>query len=172
MKKNTLWILFFAITLFLLCGYDWPPEPYEMPRTVLTADLAGNYLGGLLNSIRSFGNTSFVITMILAAIYVIPVFFRKYVLKDFLEQQAIGKAVVKNEFARSVRAADRAKNREAIIDDRVAEMEINSDARKKFRKLHPDADLEERIYQKELSYSAQLVFLDNHPEMKKRRRRR
>lgn len=163
MKKKILRVLFSAGSLFLFCAFDWPPEPYNMPRTVLTSELTGSYLGGLFNSIRAIGNMGFILTMILVSVYIIPVFVRKVFLKDFLEQQAIRKAVGKNEFARSVRAADRAKNREAIIDDRVAEMEINSDARKKFRELHPDADLEERLYQRQLSYSAELRFTEENP---------
>lgn len=172
MKRRAFCILFLVVLLSLFCGYDWPPKPYDMPKTVLTTELVGSYLGGLFNSIRAVGSMGFVISMILAAVFIIPVFVRNVYLKDFLEQQAIGKAVGKKEFSRSVRAADRAKNREAIINERVAEMEINSEARKRFHSLHRDDELEERLYQRELSYSAQIAFLDNHPEMKKRRRRR
>lgn len=161
--KKVFKILFFAFTLSLLCAFDWPPKPYDMPRTVLTTELVGSYLGGLFNSVRAVGSMGFVVSMILTTIFFIPVFVRKVFLKDFLEQQAISKAVGKREFARSVRAADRAKNREAIIDDRVAEMEINSEARKKFRALHPEADLEERLYQRQLSYSAELRFTEENP---------
>ncbi len=84
------------------------------------------------------------------------------------------KGVKNNEFRRAVKAADRAKNLNAIVD-RVAEMEISGLARKKFRQLHPNADLEERIYQRELSWSAEQAFRQNHPEFSdrpKRRRRR
>ena len=82
------------------------------------------------------------------------------------------KGVKNNEFRRAVKAADRAKNLNAIVDDRVAEMEISGLARQKFRQLHPEADLEERIYQRELSYSAELAFRENHPELEPKRRRR
>lgn len=172
MKRRAFCILFLVVLLSLFCGYDWPPKPYDMPKTLLTAELVGSYLGGLFNSIRAIGNMGFIISMVLAAVFIIPVFVRKVYLKDFWERQAINKAVSKNEFSRSVRAADRAKNRETIINERVAEMEINSEARKRFHSLHRDDELEERLYQRELSYSAQIAFLDNHPEMKKRRRRR
>ncbi len=163
MKKKFFLIFLFSVSFILFCGYDWPPKPYDMPKTLLTTELVGSYLGGLFNSIRAIGNMGFIISMVLAAVFIIPVFVRKVYLKDFLEQQAINKAVSKNDFSRSVRAADRAKNREAIIDDRVAEMEINSEVRKKFRALHPEADLEERLYQRQLSYSAELRFTEENP---------
>ena len=82
------------------------------------------------------------------------------------------KGVKNNEFRRAVKAADRAKNLNAIVDDRVAEMEISGLDRQNFRQLHPEADLEERIYQRELSYSAELAFRENHPELEPKRRRR
>ncbi len=171
MRKRFSFFLLIVGISFLLCAFDWPPEPYDMPRTLLTADLFGNYLGGLFNSIRAIGSMGFVITMILSSVFIIPSFFFKYILKDYFRKQAINQAVDKKEFARSVRAADREKNRQSIIDDKVADMEIHQAARKQFRELYPEADLEERIYQKELSYSAQISFLANHPELKKRRRR-
>ena len=175
MKKRFLFFVVFAFAFFVSSvpafALSLEPVPYDIPKTLLTAELVGDYLGGLFNSIRSIGNMGFIITSILVVVFFIPVYFRNFILKDFLEQQVINKAVGKKEFSRSVRAADRAKNREAIIDDRVAEMEINSEARKKFRALHPDADLEERLYQRELSYSAQVAFLDNHPELDKQKRR-
>lgn len=82
------------------------------------------------------------------------------------------KGVKNNEFRRAVKAADRAKNLNAIVDDRVAEMEISGLDRQNFRQIHPEADLEERIYQRELSYSAELAFRENHSELEPKRRRR
>lgn len=160
MGKRWLWIPSLLAIIVLLCAFDWPPQPYEMPRTLLTVDLLGNYLGGLFKSIRSIGSVGFVICMILSTIFLIPVFFRKYILKDFLRSQTIAKAVDKKDFARAVRAADREQNRQAIINDRVAEMEISYDVRKKFRELHPRAELEERIYQRQLSYVAGWEYHD------------
>ena len=93
MKRRAFCILFFVVLLSLFCGYDWPPKPYDMPKTLLTTELVGSYLGGLFNSIRAIGNMGFIISMVLAAVFIIPVFVRKVYLKDFLEQQAINKAV-------------------------------------------------------------------------------
>jgi len=171
MKRKFI-LAFLAVMLFIFCAFDWPPEPYEMPRTVLTTDVLKDSLSGLTLSIRSVANTGLNILGVLFPVFIIIPLFDELFLKNFRMKQALKRAVSKNEFSRAVRAADRAKNMEAIIDDRVAEMEISNSARKKFRQLHPEADLEERIYQKELSYSAQIAFLDNHPDMKKRRRRR
>ena len=56
-------ILFLVVLLSLFCGYDWPPKPYDMPKTLLTTELVGSYLGGLFNSIRAIGNMGFIISM-------------------------------------------------------------------------------------------------------------
>lgn len=168
MQKRFLWGLLLAAALVLLCAYDWPPEPYEMPRTVLTPETVKDSLGGLTLSIKAIANTGLNILGVLVPVLLIFPLFDKL----FLRELQVRKGVAKNELRRAVKAADRAKNLDAIVDDRVAEMEVSGLARQKFRQLHPEADLEERIYQRELSYSAELAFRENHPEFEPRRRRR
>ena len=164
--KKRVWLALLLVVLFF-CAFDWPPENYDMPRTVLTPDVLFDCLGGLVLSIKAVANTGLWILGIL-----IPVAMILPQIKKLMYDVKIEKGVKNNEFRRAVKAADRAKNLDAIVDDRVAEMEISGLARKKFRQLHPDADLEERIYQRELSWSAEQAFRKNHPEFSERPKRR
>lgn len=166
MKKCFLSVLL-VVTLVLLCAFDWPPEPYEMPRTVLTPETVKDSLGGLMLSIKAIANTGLNLLGVLVLVLLILPLFNKLVLREL----RIQKGVTKNAF-HWVEQADRKKNMDAIVDDRVREMEISGLARKKFRQLHPDADLEERIYQRELSWVAEQSFREKHPEFDKPRRRR
>lgn len=153
-----------AVLLFMLFSVpafavEWPPKNYEMPRTVLTPDIAGDALSGLFLSIKAMGNTGLIILGITLSFSLIQVIFNRL----FLDKIRILRGVQKNEFRRSVQAADRARNMNAIVDNRVAEMEISQKARQKFRQLHPDADFEERLYQRQLSHSVDMEFRRLNP---------
>ena len=163
---KSVWLAFLPASLFL-CAFDWPPEPYEMPRTVLTPDILFDCFAGLIQSIKAVANVGlFALGILLCVLVILPK------IKRLIFDVRLDKGVKNNEFRRAVKAADRAKNLDAIVDDRVAEMEISGLARKKFRQLHPDADLEERIYQRELSWSAEQAFRQNHLEFSERSKRR
>ena len=151
----------------LLCAYDWPPEPYEMPRTVLTPDILFDCFAGLIQSIKAVANVGlFALGILLCVLVILPK------IKRLIFDVRLDKGVKNNEFRRAVKASYLSNNLYAIVYDRVAEMEISGLARKKFRQLHPDADLEERIYQRELSWSAEQAFRQNHPEFSERSKRR
>lgn len=121
MKNRLLLVLLLVAALILLCAYDWPPEPYEMPRTVLTPDTVKDSLGGLTLSIKAIANTGLNILGVLVPVLLIFPLFDKLILREL----QIQKGVVK-------KTTDRAKNLDAIVDDRVAETEISGLARKKF----------------------------------------
>ena len=158
MKKRFLSILFLFFVLLLFCAFDWPPEPYEMPRTVLTPDVVTDSLYGLRLSIRSIANTGLIVLGILIPFSMIGVVFEKHIFRPLRIQEG----VAKNQFRREIKAADRKKNMDFIVQDRVMEMEINHAAKLKFRKIHPDYDMEERIYQKELSHKANFEYVKRH----------
>ena len=168
MKKRVLLVLLLGLALSLLCAYDWPPESYEMPRTVLTPDTVKDSLGGLTLSIKAIANTGLNILGVLVPVLLIFPLFDKLVLKESWIQ--VG--VKTDEFRRTIKNFDQNKNPDIFVDYRVAEMEISGLDRQKFRQLHPEADLEERIYQRELSYSTELAFREIHPELEPKRRRR
>lgn len=162
MQKRILVVLLLLVSVLCLFGFDWPPEPYEMPRTVLTPDLVSGSFEGLRLSIGAIGNTGLIILGILIPLSILGSFLDQIIFRPLRIQQG----VQRNQFRREVKAADRKKNMQFIVDDRVAEMEINHAARKKFRELHPSADLEERIYQKQLNYVAYWKFHDSFDEEK------
>lgn len=170
MKKRLCLFLVFVICFTAAAvpafAVEWPPKSYDMPRTVLTPKLVTDSLAGLRSSIKSMGNTGLLILGITLSVSLIFSMFDDF----FLGRLRLLEAVKKNEFRRSVRAMDRAKNLDAIVDDRVAEMEINGMARQKYRQLHPEADLEERLYQRQLAYTADLEFRQLHPEVDLERR--
>jgi len=159
MKRRIFISLSLAVAVLFLCAFDWPPESYDMPRTVLTQDILQYSLSGLRRSIGSIGNIGLMILGVLIPCSILGAFFERIALRPLRIQQG----VQKNQFRREVKAVDRKKNMEFIVQDRVAEMEINHAARQRFRKIHPEYDLEERIYQRELSYSASLEFAKRHP---------
>lgn len=164
MKKR-----FIAVTIALFSvlsstssafAFDWPPKNYDMPRTVLTTDLVRNTLTGLAGSIRAIANTGLSILGIWLSVCLIGGIFDKYIMSKI----RLSEGVAKREFQRAIKAADRAKNMENIVDDRVAEMEVSAMARQKYRELHPREDIEERLYQRELAYNADLEYQELHPE--------
>jgi len=159
MKRKMVTFLFLVVSVFSLCAFDWPPEPYEMPRTVLTSEMLKYSLSGLFRSIGSIGNTGLLILGILISCSILGIYFEQIVLRPLRVHQG----VKRNQLRRDIKVADRKKNMEFIVQDRVAEMEINHAAKQRFREIHPEYDLEERIYQRELSYSASLEFAKRHP---------
>lgn len=168
MQKRILAVLLPLVLVFCLCGFDWPPEPYDMPRTVLTPDLVSGSLAGLRLSIGAIGNIGLIILGVLVPFLMMASFFERVIFKPLRIQQG----VQKNQFRREIKMADRKKNMEFIVQDRVAEMEINHAAKQRFRKIHPEYDLEERIYQKELAYSANLEFAKKHSTLRSGRGRK
>ena len=88
-----------------------------------------------------------------------------------LDKLNLYNGVWKREFQRKVKALDRRMHLDSIVDDRVAEMEINMLAKNRFRLRNPMADLNEKIYQRELSFQAAQAIRQRHPERAHRRRR-
>lgn len=159
-KKGIILAIVFTLnTSFPAYAFEWPPEKYDMPRTVLTVDLVGQSLSGLAGSIRAIANTGLMILGIWLSVCLIGGIFNKYVMSRI----RLKEGVEKREFQRVIKAADRAENMESIVNDRVAEMEVSAMARQKYRELHPRADIEERIYQRELAYNADLEYQALHP---------
>lgn len=187
MKKYAPYVFLLMAVFLLFCAFDWPPEPYEMPRTVLTPDVVTDSLSGLRLSIGSIADTGLIILGILVPFYMIGPLIEKH----FIRPLRIREGVDKNQFRRDFNTADRLRNRERIIQegganaqlrrdiraadrrinfdsimqDKIEEMELGAKARWSFRGLHPEIDLEERIYQKELSYSANFEFAKRHPTL-------
>ncbi len=158
-------LFIFVLFSFFLCAFvpafaiDWPPKNYEMPRTVLTPNIVGAALSGLFSSIKAVGNTGLLITGITLSVSLIGTIFKVL----FLDKIMVLRGVRRNEFRRAVSAADRERNLDAIIDNKVAEMEVNRKARLIYRLRNPDADFEERLYQRELAFSVDQEFQRLHP---------
>lgn len=56
-------------------AYDWPPDNYDMPRTVITEDTASNALSGLFSTIRAIVNIGLLILGIILSVSLIGMIF-------------------------------------------------------------------------------------------------
>ena len=133
--------LFAVVILFLSAvsafAYDWPPESYEMPRTVLTADTVKNSLAGLIASIRSIADTGLNIIGVLLPIFIILPLFDKLFFQNLKSTKGVlGKGSLSN----------------------ISQLEINNSLRKNFQAIQPDHELEKGLYLKQASYSAKVDF--------------
>lgn len=76
MKKGyKLVFVFFVLCLF--CAFTWPPEKYDMPRTILDAAALEDSLSGLQVSIGSIANVGLIILGIIISVSVISSIFRR-----------------------------------------------------------------------------------------------
>lgn len=62
------------VVFMLLCAFSWPPENYEMPRTVLDAATAEKSLSGLRASAGSIANTGLILIGIITSVSLISTF--------------------------------------------------------------------------------------------------
>lgn len=141
-------------------SFEWPPPDYEMPRVVISADAMENVFSGLKMSYASIANIGLKIFGKLTAITLIPSIFISVICRKL----SVLKGVRRNELRRKINAKDIEINREDIIKEKVSMMEINLEAKKRFRAKNPNADLEERIYQREIAYMATLDYRDKYPD--------
>ena len=138
-------VIIFLFTVVPAFAYDWPPENYEMPRTVLTADTMKNSLAGLIASIRSIADTGLNIIGVLLPIFIILPLFDKLFFKNLKSTKGIlGKGSLSN----------------------TSQLEINNSLRKNFQVIRPDDELEEGLYLKQASYSAKVDLGDRSDEKK------
>lgn len=142
-------------------SFEWPPPAYDMPRVVINSDEVENVFSGLKISYGSIANVGLKMFGKLKAITLIPSVFI-FVICSKLN---VLKGVRQNEFRRKVNSLDREKNREDIINEKVAMMEINMEAKKRFRNKNPYVDLEEKIYQREIAYMATLDYREKYPDL-------
>ena len=164
MKKSAVFLA--LILLLALCSVpcfaeiQWPPPNYDMPRTVLS-ESSFDYLSESLKiSYGALSSTGLRIAGVVFSVCLISGIF----LRLFLDKLNLYNSVWKREFHRKVKAEDRRRNLDSIVDDRVAEMEIGLLAKARFRLRNPLADLNEKIYQRELSYQADQAIRQRHPE--------
>ena len=164
MKKSA---IFLAVILLLALSsvpcfaeIQWPPPNYDMPRTVLS-ESSFDYLSESLKiSYGALSSTGLLIAGVVFSVCLISGIF----LRLFLDKLNLYNSVWKREFHRKVKAEDRRRNLDSIVDDRVADMEVGMLAKARFRQRHPFADLNEKIYQRELSYQADQAIRQRHPE--------
>lgn len=76
MRKLICFILFFSLLFVSAFAVEWPPENYDMPRTILTPESAEYSLSGLADSIRSMGNVGLLILGITISVSLIGTIFR------------------------------------------------------------------------------------------------
>jgi len=125
-------------------AYNWPPEKYEMPRTVLTTEEIGKSLSGLKDSIRSIGNTGLMILGICLSIFLIPLLFNRLVLDNLSSHR-------KNK-RKTYSALDHSFDRIEAEDGLGASSNFKSRGLA-WRESRSEPGLEEQIYQRESSYS-------------------
>lgn len=76
MKKRYLIAVVFLV--FCLCSaFSWPPENYEMPRTVLDAATAEDSLSGLQTSLGSIANVGLILIGIVVSVSLISTIFKR-----------------------------------------------------------------------------------------------
>lgn len=137
-----LYIMFSLFWLFPFSAfaYDWPPEEYEMPRTVLTTEGVKESLSGLRDSIRSIANTGLVILGICLSVFLIPLLLNRLVLENLSFRRKTQKASSSSERMESVDAFGISGKRKGAG---LAWQDSSS-----------SLALEERLYQRESSYSS------------------
>lgn len=155
MKKNR-FVLSALLALLILVApafaFDWPPENYDMPRTVLTTDTIKDSLTGLVNSIRSIADTGLLILAVLLPLFLILPLFEKLVFGNLKGKNLLGKNGLSG----------------------ITEMERKDLLRKDFQSVQAGPDLNERLFLNESDYSSQGHQLESpsDPGGRKRRRRR
>lgn len=65
------------LLVFLLCAFSWPPESYEMPRTVLDSVTVEESLSGLRSSMGAIANTGLILIGILTSVSLISTIFKR-----------------------------------------------------------------------------------------------
>lgn len=126
-------VIILSFSVFPVYAYDWPPENYDMPRTVLTIDTVKNSLAGLVNSIRSIADTGLIILVVLLPLFLILPLFDKLVIRNLKSKSVLGKTT---SFGITV-------------------LEQNNLLRKDFQSVQVGSDLDERLFLNESSYSVQ-----------------
>lgn len=151
------------ICVSILCAVpahasDWS-TPYDMPRVAYDSSAFDIFVDSIKITLGAISNTGISILGILLSVGLIAIIFSWV----FSERLRIAEGVRHREFNRKVSSADRARNLDSIVDDRVGAMEVSYLAKNRFRLRHPTADLEEKIYQRQLSYQAQLADREANP---------
>lgn len=150
-----------SLALFLAApapAYQWPPEEYEMPRTVLTPEIAGESLSGLRDSIRSIGNTGLTVLGICLSVFLIPLLFRQLVFENLSSH---------NRKKRTLEGpASYGTSAEAL---EMAGSTQRQMARQ--QESYTDTSLEERLYRREHAYSSGEFAVEPQRVRPHRRRR-
>lgn len=76
MKKYLILISLFSVLCFL-CAFTWPPEDYEMPRTLLDAATVEDTFSGLRVSFGSIANVGLILLGIILSVSLISTIFRR-----------------------------------------------------------------------------------------------
>lgn len=147
MKKSAVFLALILLLAFCsvpcFAEIQWPPPNYDMPRTVLS-ESSFDYLSESLKiSYGALSSTGLRIAGVVFSVCLISGIF----LRLFLDKLNLYNSVWKREFHRKVKAEDRRRNLDSIVDDRVAEMEIGLLAKARFRLRNPLADLIRQIRQ-------------------------
>ena len=77
MRKKTYFIADTILAFCLFSAFTWPPENYEMPRTVLDAATAEESLSGLKISAGSIANTGLILMGIIVSVSLISTIFKR-----------------------------------------------------------------------------------------------
>ena len=119
MKKLVVIFLVFM----LLCAFSWPPENYEMPRTVLDATTAEKSLSGLRASAGSIANTGLILIGIITSVSLISTFFKRLFL-DKLDKPGC-------RFSGAL--CKRFRSPEPLAESHIRERDLNSTGRIRYR---------------------------------------
>ena len=139
---------------------QWPPPVYDMPRVPYDASAWSNFMPSIKMTVKSIGSVGLRILGVCVSISIIGSLFHSLVL-DRLE---LIEGVKRRERNRTVKALDIAYNREAIIEEKVMDMQLSAEAKALFRSRNPDAEMEERLFQRQLAYSANVEFAQRYPQ--------
>lgn len=152
---------FFFLSVTCYADINWPPPAYDMPLVLYTPDSMQQLFSSVKLSFSAFTATGLKLMGVSAILY----FILAVPMRTILEQVRLQDGVKSRQFQRKIRALDRDRNRNEIIDDKVAEMEISHEAKWRFRWKNPNADLNEKVYQKLVGAHADLAFMQNHKEL-------
>lgn len=109
----------------LLSAFSWPPDNYEMPRTVLDAATVEESLSGLKITAGSIGNIGLVLIGIIISVSLISTIFKRL----FLDK------VDSSHPLRGRKNPSRFRSSAPLVDSRIRENEIGSLGRSRLRKM-------------------------------------
>lgn len=134
---------------------QWPPPPVDIPYVPYdAAEIGGIVKDSMFVSLRSIGDTGITLFVNLISVAFIVIFFRVLVFDKIKFFGAISRRVLN----RNVKAADIQRHRNDIIQERVRDMELSAEGRRKYRSTHLQDNVQDALYRKVVNFASNKQF--------------